>query len=47
MIETGQRSERSGRIPEAVWNRVRDFVAQHGPKADFLTAKKADLSHDG
>lgn len=39
MIETGQRSERSGRIPEAVWNRVRDFVAQHGPKAD--------LSHDG
>ena len=21
-------------IPEAVWNRVRDFVAQHGPKAE-------------
>jgi len=39
LIETGQRTERSGRIPEAVWNRVRDFVAQHGPKAD--------LSHDG
>jgi hypothetical protein len=41
-------------IPETVWNRVRSFVAQHGPKADFMTAKRPichmtgkDLSHDG
>ena len=32
MIETGQRSTSAGRIPEAVWQRVRDFVAQHGGK---------------
>ena len=43
MIETGQRSERSGRIPEAVWNRVRDFVAQHGLKA----GTDGSLSHKG
>lgn len=34
LIETGQRSPRSGRIPEDVWQRVRDFVAQHKPKDD-------------
>lgn len=33
MIETGQRSASAGRIPEAVWQRVRDFIAQHAPKA--------------
>jgi len=33
MIETGQRSSSAGRIPETVWKRVRDFIAQHGPKA--------------
>ena len=32
LIETGQR-ERSGRIRPEVWQRVRDFIAQHGPKA--------------
>ena len=33
MIETGQRSSSAGRIPETVWQRVRDFIAQHRPKA--------------
>lgn len=33
MIETGQRSASTGRIPEAVWQRVRNFIAQHKPKA--------------
>jgi hypothetical protein len=43
LIETGQRTERSGRIPEAVWQRVRDFIAQHGPKA----GTDGKLSHKG
>jgi len=38
MIETGQRTTSAGRISEAVWQRVRDFIGKHGPKAD--------LSHD-
>jgi len=33
VIETGQRAA-AGRIPEAVWNRVRAFVAEHGPTPD-------------
>ena len=34
MIETGQRSASAGRIPEDVWKRVRDFIAQHKPEAN-------------
>jgi len=34
IIETRQRSAGAGRIPEEVWQRVRDFVAKYGPKPD-------------
>jgi hypothetical protein len=33
LIETGQRAASAGRIPETVWQRVRDFVEKHGPKS--------------
>ena len=50
LIETGKRSTSAGRIPEAVWKRVRDFIAQHEPAAGteggLFDGKKADLSHD-
>jgi hypothetical protein len=32
MIETGQRSESAGRIKPEVWQKVRDFISQHGKK---------------
>jgi hypothetical protein len=32
MIETGQRSASAGRIKADVWQRVRDFILQHGGK---------------
>ena len=34
-------------IPETVWNRVRDFVAQHGPKAGSVAVADGSLSHKG